>query len=666
MTPEFGLVSLVSPYALAPLTPTKRDRSMTSAVRVGASAVFTLCLATMGLLLTQDRGAAQAGADAAANAPKDHGFPVDLLPVKAGKVTLGTSAKNLLELTKEFHPRAPRPRLKLLKKLMSELGDVTINVDSFYLNKGPCTNEQYMQFVKSANHRFPFHWWKVGEKEDWASKRAEFREAFKGQRNADILYWERYWDKLPYSIPEGEEEFPVVFVSWLDAQSFAGWAGMRLPTEAEWQYAATGGKEREYLFGEKWDSEMLKRLQLTGRNIKLRAVGALGDLTRGAFGHEDMVGNVWEWVDDVGYFPMCPESEYKKELRKLRKNKFAADIAEPDWSGAKRILKGASYFSYQSPAEFRVQTRAHMGRTQTVEGAGFRVAKSLIPARDMCRSRIMVEYDASFFGGEREPNINAQTGIERYDLTADGRLITNYHAVSLVPVNHMGLARNVTLSKLKDEARVKPLVVGTLITTEPLQSTEPGMYTVYFRQKGMPKELLDALREGSRVLLAERKAKEAAEKAKARGRALKPAEEEKPSKKKDSGPDWRAVLAKYGITEDEAAVKNAHTEIDYIRVKPGNFKVSTTTSMFLLRKNLGDFVAAVSSPKDLVSSTRDTKLNIGTEDNKQSLTFGFSVPWNEKTTSKNLAFDLKILMKDPPDVTKPWRKPSSAIINGPK
>lgn len=640
---------------------------MTSAVRVGAISTLALCLVTSSLLLAQNgEPGHQAGSDAVAGAPKTHSFPVDLIPVKAGKVSLGTSAKHLLELTKEFHPRAPRPRLKLLRKLMSELGDASVSVDAFFLNRGPCTNEQYLQFVKASNHRFPFHWWKFGKNEDWASRRNEYREAFKGQRNADVLYWERYWDKLPYAIPEGEEDFPVIFVSWLDAQSFAGWAGMRLPTEAEWQFAATGGEDREYLFGEKWDAEMLQRLKLTGRNIKLRPVGALGELTQGAFGHDDMVGNVWEWVDEIGYFPMCPEPEYKKELRKLRKSKFAVDIVEPDWNGAKRILKGASYFSYSAPAEFRVKTRAYANTEETTEGAGFRVAKSLIPARDMCRSRIAVEYDASFFGGEREPDITAQSGIERYDLTADGRLIMNYHAVSLVPVNHMGLARNAMLSKLKDQSREKPLIVGSLVTTEPLQGAEPGMYTIYFRQKGMPKELVDALREGSRVLLAERKAKAAAEKAKARGRVTKTKKEEKKPAKKKGEPDWRAVLTKYGITEDEAAVKNAHTEIDFVRVKPGSFKVPTTSSMFLLRKNLGDFVSVINSPKDLATSSKANQLSIGTEDNKEALTFDFSVPWNEKTTSKNLTFSLKILLEQAPDASKPWRKPSGANITGPK
>ena len=80
-----------------------------------------------------------------------------------------------------------------------------------------------------------------------------------------------------------------------------------------------GGKRKQYLWGDDWSPDRLKELRLyRSRDKKLRAVGAMGEVARGPFGHEDMVGNVWEWVVDIGYFPMCPEPTYKKELRKLK------------------------------------------------------------------------------------------------------------------------------------------------------------------------------------------------------------------------------------------------------------------------------------------------------------------------------------------------------------
>lgn len=630
---------------------------MTSAVRVGASFSLALFLVSPSSQLLAQNGAADSAASDAKGG--QGGFPVDMIRLPAGKVEIGSSADELIEVTKEFHPRAPRPRLKLLQKLLSELGETTIEVDTFYLHRTLVTNEQYLQFVRATKRRFPFHWWKEGKKDDWASKRAEYNKAFQGQRNADLLYWERYWDQLPYAIPEGEEQLPVIFVSWIDAQAFAGWAGMRLPTEAEWLYAASGGKKKQYLWGDEWSDDKLKDLRVAnGRDQRLRPVGELGQIARGPFGHDDMVGNAWEWVVDVGYFPVCPESEYKKELRKLRKNKFAEDVGEPDWSGAQRVLKGGSYFSWQSPAEFRINTRASMGRTQTVEGASFRVAKSLIPARDMCRSRISVEYDASFFGGTREPNLADQIGIERYDLANGGKLITDYHALAVVPVSHMGLDRG-SLDKAKEESRMKPMVIGTLITTEALAEPklEPGMYTIYFREKGSPKELQDALREGSRLLIAEQRSAK-------KGKAVE--EKDTSEKSKKGAPDWRAILAKYGITDEEAAVKNAQSAVNFVRVKPGDFKVTTDSAQFLFRKNSGEFVAVLPTSDGLsTGSYKGGEIALGTKGNKEAITIEFGSPWSEKSRSKNLTFSLDLQLTEAPDVTKPWHTPKGAKIEGP-
>lgn len=585
-----------------------------------------------------------------------------MLHVPGGEVALGSKADTLLEVTKNFYPRAPRNRKKLLRNLMPELGEHEVKVEGFYLHKYLVTNEQYLEFVKATNRRFPFHWWKEGRKDDWSERRSEARQRFKGQKGADLLYWESYWEDLPYQIPEGAEQHPVIFVSWIDANAFAGWAGMRLPTEAEWVHAARGDDaEKAFLWGDEWQSDLLKQLKLSSTRDKvLKKVGALGEFARGAFGHEDMVGAVWEWTSETGYFPVASEASYKKELKKIKKKKAVADVEPPDYNGSDRVVKGGSYLSHSDPGQFRINTRGKAGTNEVLEAIGFRVAKSAVPARDMSRTRITVEYDSSFFGADRRPNVDDQMGIERYDLSADGRLIKDYHAISMVPVNHMGLDRKVTLDKLKEQSRERPLLVGTFITTEDIANPplKAGMYTVYFRQKGMTKELTDALKKGSAELLAAQKAAEAAKKRKGKKKDDKKDSKKKKDDKKSATPDWRPILTRYGITEEEATVKNAHTAVNFVRIKPGSFQVTTDENLLIFRKNLGDFVAAMPVEEDLkTGSYRGASLAMGTLDSLETLTFEFGSQWSERVKSKILTFEMTVQLPEPPSMSKPWVTP---------
>jgi formylglycine-generating enzyme required for sulfatase activity len=141
-----------------------------------------------------------------------------------------------------------------------------IHVDGFYMDRTPVTNRQFKTFLDVTGYRpddpdanrFLFHW-----------RRGE--------------------------IPSGQEEHPVVYVSWNDAKAYASWAGKRLPTEAEWEKAARGTDGRKYPWGRVEPGS-------TRANYDNREGGTVpvGSLPLGAspYGILDLSGNVWEWCDD--------------------------------------------------------------------------------------------------------------------------------------------------------------------------------------------------------------------------------------------------------------------------------------------------------------------------------------------------------------------------------
>ena len=139
---------------------------------------------------------------------------------------------------------------------------VDVKMHKFYIDTYPVTNRQWLVFMKRT----------------WYEPR-------------DTANYLRHW--VNGYIPEGQENCPVVYVSPDDVNAFARWAGKRLPTEMEWQYAAQGDDSRKYPWGNVMDS--------TRCNYKLNHPTAVDAYPQGAspFGVEDMIGNVWQLTQDI-------------------------------------------------------------------------------------------------------------------------------------------------------------------------------------------------------------------------------------------------------------------------------------------------------------------------------------------------------------------------------
>ena len=209
--------------------------------------------------------------------------------------------------------------------LPSELPQHTLEVAEFRLAQTPVTNREYAAFVQATGHPAPAHW---------------------------------FADALPPSLAQ----HPVTHVDWYDAQAFCRWAGVRLPTEAEWEKAARGplsktGGAAIYPWGNAPPDRTRLNYRRTGKHTTTTPVDRY---PRGAspYGVLDMAGNVWEWVSS-GYAPYPYQ---------------ATDGREDGQTNSQRVLRGGSFAS--PSADFvRCAMRSLSYPTRRREPIGFRVAQ---------------------------------------------------------------------------------------------------------------------------------------------------------------------------------------------------------------------------------------------------------------------------------------------------
>ncbi len=407
-------------------------------------------------------------------------LPGDLLRIEGHAVALGQTGAEVLATAADLHPDDAFLQQRAIRHMLAELGQAWVEVDDFYLHRHPVTNAEYARFVQATGHRFPFTWWKRGKPNHYAAQRDAWREESPNQPLADLIYWERHYRSLPSAIPPGEEQHPVNFVSWDDARAYAAWAGMRLPTEAEWTLAATGTERQraDFVFADRWERRWLGVLQIDRRqNQRVKAVGAIGEAARGPGGHDDMVGNVWEWTSDR-FMPLVATDVFKRELAVVRPDPENTAFKMPPWNSSKRVCKGGSFFSWNNPVELRVSVRAPVATFQTLQAIGFRVAKSPQAGRDYVAAELGDSVRTSFADASRHYDLDSQGGVERSDL--DDGMVTGYHTISIVPLTHLGLTERQRRAPKRYLERGRHLV-GMLVTTERIArpALPAGNYRVY-------------------------------------------------------------------------------------------------------------------------------------------------------------------------------------------
>jgi formylglycine-generating enzyme required for sulfatase activity len=189
-----------------------------------------------------------------------------------------------------------------------------VSLDSFYIDEHEVTIGQYKKFMSETGHAKPD-------------------------------YWQPELDR---------SNDPVVGVSWEDARAYAAWAGKRLPTEAEWGYAARGGSvPSKYPWGETPDPSYA--------NFKSFGILPVKNLKPNGYGIYDMIGNVWEWCSDW----------YDADYYHVK----TGNNPQGPVMGTYKVLRGGAW--YCDEKEVRVANRFFALPGNKSYNIGFRCVKSI-------------------------------------------------------------------------------------------------------------------------------------------------------------------------------------------------------------------------------------------------------------------------------------------------
>jgi formylglycine-generating enzyme required for sulfatase activity len=219
----------------------------------------------------------------------------------------------------------------------------TVSVDSFWMDRTEITNRQFAAFLNQMSNR----------------------------REGGMLWLDEEHGQIEqidgtYQPRSGYGDHPVVEVTWYGASAYCRWVGGRLPTEAEWEYAARGEERPLFPWGDQFDGE---RLNCCDVNCELEwadkviddgysQTAPVGSYPEGESwsGMQDMAGNVYEWVSDwyaKDYYEHSPEH----------------NPAGPS-NGKERVLRGGSW--HLSPVSARSANRLEMDPQVTHDRWGFR------------------------------------------------------------------------------------------------------------------------------------------------------------------------------------------------------------------------------------------------------------------------------------------------------
>jgi formylglycine-generating enzyme required for sulfatase activity len=273
-----------------------------------------------------------------------------------------------------------------------------VTVDGFWMDQTPITNAQFEKFVKATGYvtiaerkpdpkDFP-----DAPPENLVPGSAVFSPPSQPISLDNPYAWWRYvkgacWKQPegPGSSVKGRENHPVVHIAWEDAVAYAKWAGKRLPTEAEYEFAARGGMDRKlYAWGNDlkpaghWPANIFQG-QFPNHNTVEDGYATTSPVTAfppNKFGLYDVGGNVWQWCSDW-YRPDYYETLARQGT--ARNPQGPNDSFDPQEPGVpKRVQKGGSFLcSDQYCVRYLVGSRGKGAVDSGSSNVGFRCVKSV-------------------------------------------------------------------------------------------------------------------------------------------------------------------------------------------------------------------------------------------------------------------------------------------------
>jgi len=279
-----------------------------------------------------------------------------------------------------------------------------VKLEGFWMDKTEVTNAQFAAFVEATGYVT------TAEKApNWDELKKSLPEGTPKPhdsllRAASLVFkptegpvnlnnygnWWHWTNKANWRQPQGEgsstkgkENHPVVHVSWDDAMAYAAWSGKRLPTEAEWEWAAKGGNDQnEYPWGSEqvlegaakansWEGDFPYRNTLRDQFFYTAPVASFEP---NAYGLYDMAGNVWEWCSDWYAYDYYKTLAGQEVVNPLGPQK-SFDPYQP--YTPQRVMRGGSFLCNDTYCSgYRVASRMKSSPDTGLHHTGFRLVKS--------------------------------------------------------------------------------------------------------------------------------------------------------------------------------------------------------------------------------------------------------------------------------------------------
>ncbi len=361
--------------SLAPsISPALRAGLILVGIIIAACALFSIWVVPELRRISRQRAATEA-----ANAIYDEKGEGEMVWIPGGKFTMGGIGDDTPPDESPLHD---------------------VKIDGFWMDKTELTNEQFEKFVQATKYLT------VAERPLTAATLPGLLPEFEG-KTASLCFRqppEGGEPKGPYDWwvpvigadwrhpdgPEtsivGKEKHPVVHVCYDDAIAYCKWAGKRLPTESEWEYAARGGMiaqpfiwGREKTPGGKWMANIWQGKFPTENKAEdgFPGTAPVGSFPKNGYGLFDMAGNVWEITNDW-YRPDTYATIARSSDKETRHNpKGPTDSYDPDEPGAwKKVTRGGSFMCSDNYCRgYRPSARMKTAPDTGLQNTGFRCAK---------------------------------------------------------------------------------------------------------------------------------------------------------------------------------------------------------------------------------------------------------------------------------------------------